>query len=398
MPGPLHGYTVIDLTQAVSGPLATMLLADQGADVIKVEPVTGVGDFMRLPFFAKGGLGAYYMNLNRGKRSISVDLSGEEGTALILQLCAQADVFVQNFRPGAIDRLRLGYEAVRAVRPDIVYVSISGFGPTGPYADRPVLDPIVQALCGVVDRQVNPLVPIPDVVRTIIADKSTSLTVTQAITAALLARERGHGGQFVEVSMLDATMYFFWPDGMMDLTLTDEDVTGGRLLSQSYGLTQCADGHLVYFAATESQRAGLYWALGHPEWADDDRYLKPAAMAADPEFAGRLGGMIADAFLALSVDDAIARLLAHEVPVGPVLTGPEVVNDPQVVHSGTLVEWQHPDAGTVRQPRPAARFAVTPATVPEMVAHRGQHNDEVLTEFGVAPDRIAELRSAGVIG
>lgn len=398
MPGPLHGFTVIDLTQAVSGPFATMLLADQGADVIKVEPVTGVGDFMRLPFYAKGGLGAYYMNLNRGKRSVSVDLSGDEGTELILHLCSQADVFVQNFRPGAIDRLGLGYDAVRAVRPDIVYVSISGFGPTGPYAGRPVLDPIVQALCGIVDRQVNPLVPIPDVVRTIVADKSTSLTVAQAVTAALLARERGNGGQHVEISMLDATMYFFWPDGMMDLTLTDPDVSGGRLLSQSYGITECEDGHLVYFAATEAQRAGLYRALGHPELADDERAVKPAAMAADPAFAARLGGIIADAFAAMPVGEAIARLLEHEVPVGPVLSGPEVPMDPQVVHSGTLVEWQHPDAGTVRQPRPAARFAVTPASVPEMVAHRGQHNDEVLAEFGVDSERIAALRAAGVIG
>ncbi|MEM7288096.1 MAG: CoA transferase, partial [Actinomycetota bacterium] len=194
MPGPMDGVKVVDMTQVVSGPLATMLLADQGADVIKVEPTAGLGDLTRLPAFDKGGIGAFYINNNRGKRSLSVDLTGDEGTRIVLDLCRQADVFIQNFRPGAIERLGLGYEEVKAVNPDIVYVSISGFGPTGPYSDRPVLDPVIQALCAVVDRQVNPEIPFPDLIRNLFADKSTALTVSQAVAAALFARERGAGG------------------------------------------------------------------------------------------------------------------------------------------------------------------------------------------------------------
>lgn len=198
--------------------------------------------------------------------------------------------------------------------------------------------------------------------------------------------------------MLDAALYFFWPDGMMDMTLTDPDVSGGRLLSQSYGLTDCLDGQLVYFAATDKQRVGLYTALGHPEWAQDERFSSMVALARDPEHAVALGRLLLDAFAQLPVDEAIDALLANDVPAGPVLTAEQVVTDPQILHSGTLVEWHHPDAGTVRQPRPAARFAATPASVPAMVAHRGQHNDEILAEFGIARERISALRAAGVIG
>ena len=138
MTGPLDGFKILDLTQVVSGPLATMLLADQGADVLKVEPVDGLGDMTRLPSFDKGGIGAFYMNNNRGKNSLSLDLSKEEGVEIIMELAKSADVFVQNFRPGAIERMGLGYEQLSAINPNLIYVSISGFGPTGPYSNRPV--------------------------------------------------------------------------------------------------------------------------------------------------------------------------------------------------------------------------------------------------------------------
>ena len=236
MAGPLDGYKILDLTQVVSGPLATMLLADQGAEVIKVEPVSGLGDMTRLPSFDKGGIGAFYMNNNRGKESISLDLTLEEGQEVIKKLILETDVFVQNFRPGAIERLGLGYEDLTAINPNLIYVSISGFGPTGPYSNRPVLDPVIQGVCGVISRQLNPQIPFPDLVRNLFADKSTALTVAQAITAALLVRERTGDAQLVEVPMIDACMYFFWPDGMMDLTMVDDDANGGILLSTVYNL------------------------------------------------------------------------------------------------------------------------------------------------------------------
>ena len=160
----------------------------------------------------------------------------------------------------------LGYEQLSAINPNLIYVSISGFGPTGPYSNRPVLDPVIQGICGVISRQLNPQIPFPDLVRNLYADKSTALTVAQATTAALLARERTGVGQHVEIPMVDACMYFFWPDGMMDLTMVDDDANGGILLSSVYNLTECSDGKIVYFAASDKQRAGVCAAVGHPEW------------------------------------------------------------------------------------------------------------------------------------
>ena len=398
MSGPLEGYKIVDLTQVVSGPFATMLLADQGAEVIKVEPTTGLGDLTRLPSFDKGGIGAFYLNNNRKKKSLSIDLSNDDGKKIVLDLCAEADVFIQNFRPGAIERLGLSYEEIQKVNPDIVYVSISGFGPDGPYSDRPVLDPVIQGVCGVISRQLNPQIPFPDLIRNLYADKSTALTVAQATTAALLAKEKGNGGQLVEIPMVDACMYFFWPDAMMDLTLTDEDANGGILLSTVYNLTECSDGKVVYFAASDAQRAGVCEAVGHPEWAEDERFSSMQALAANPQNFILLGEMLAEAFSEMTCEDVIAALVEADVPAGPVLTGEEAVADPQVVHNETLIEWQHPDAGTVRQPRAAARFSKTPNDLDFTGAHRGQHNVAILESLGYSENEINNLQTNGVIG
>jgi crotonobetainyl-CoA:carnitine CoA-transferase CaiB-like acyl-CoA transferase len=398
MSGPLEGYKVVDLTQVVSGPLATMLLADQGADVIKIEPITGLGDITRLPSFDKGGIGAFYLNNNRKKKSLSLDLSTDIGRKIVLDLCAKSDIFIQNFRPGAIERLDLSYDDIREVNSEIIYISISGFGPSGPYADRPVLDPVIQGVCGVISRQLNPQIPFPDMIRNLYADKSTALTVAQAATAALLARERGNGGQKVDIPMVDACMYFFWPDAMMDLTLTDDDANGGVLLSTVYNLTECSDGKIVYFAASDTQRSGVCKAVGHPEWAEDERFSSMQVLAANPQNFILLGEMLAEAFVKMTCEEVIAALIAADVPAGPLLTGEEAVVDPQIVHNETLIEWEHPDAGTVRQPRPAARFSKTPTDLDFSGAHRGQHNHEILSGLGYSEKAIEELRGNGVIG
>jgi crotonobetainyl-CoA:carnitine CoA-transferase CaiB-like acyl-CoA transferase len=398
MPGPLAGYTVVDLSQVVSGPLATMLMADQGAEVIKVEPTSGLGDITRAPAFQKNGLSALYLNNNRGKRSLSVDLTTDEGRKIVLDLCKTADVVVQNFRPGAVERLGIGYDDVAAVNADVVYVSISGFGPDGPSAGRPVFDPVIQANCGMVARQVNPDIPFPDLVRTLVADKSTALTVAQAITAALLARERGQGGQHVHVSMIDACLYFFWPDGMMDHTLMDPDAGPGILLSEIYRLTDTADGKIVYFTGNDKQRSGVFAALGHPEWGDDERFASTAALTANPQNFALLGEMMAEAFAQMDTETVLARLVEHDVPAGPILSPEEVIADAQIRHNGTLIEWQDPRAGRIRQPRPAARFSATPASANTTAALRGEHNGEILHQIGRTAADIAGLRESGVIG
>lgn len=396
MAGPLDGYKVLDLSQVVSGPLATMLMADQGAEVVKVEPLTGFGDVTRLPSFAKGGMPAFYLNNNRGKRSLGVDVTTDEGRQIVLDLAAEADVLVQNFRPGACDRLGLGYDDVKAVNDGIIYCSISGFGSTGPYAARPVLDPVIQGLSGVISRQLNPEVPFPDMVRNLFADKSTALTAAQAITAALLVREKGGGGQHIEIPMLDACLYFFWPDGMMDKTLMDDDATSGFLLSQVYNLTDTSDGKIVYFVVNDTQRHGLYDAVGHPEWKDDPRFCDMAAITVAENFE-TLGALLAEAFSSMTSAEVLAGLIEADVPCGPILDGDEVLVDPQVVHNGTLAEWDHPLAGRVRQPVPAARFEKTPATLAASGSLRGEDNDAILAELGRSSETIEALRSAGTI-
>ena len=396
MSGPLDGIKILDASAIVSGPLATMLLADQGADVIKLEP-TDVGDTLRLSPFARGGMTSFYANCNRNKRAIAVNLASEDGLAIALKLVAESDVFVQNWRPGAADRLGLGEEALRRINPDLIYCSISGYGPDGPYSQRRVYDPIIQGLSGHTAVQVNPEVPIPDLVRNIVADKSSAYTAAQAITAALFARERGAGGQHIDIPMIDASLAFFWPDGMLAHTFAGDDKPSGLTLYQVYKLSQTSDGHLIYFAATDKEMHGLFRALGHPEWTEDPRF-GVAASRSDMDNAIALGEKIAEAMLGETTEALLARMLAEDVPVGPVLNLDEVFNDPQVEHNNAILEFDHPTAGRYHQARPAARFAKT-AQEPKrrMPPLHGEHTEEVLRELGYGEAELERLRGDNTI-
>jgi len=398
MPGPLDGLKVVDFSQVVSGPFCGMLLADQGADVIKVEPLTGPGDLIRgIVSFSKGGFPALFINNNRGKRCLGVDLTSDEGRQIALDLCKDADIVLQNFRPGAMTRLGLDYDAVATLNPDIIYCSISGFGDSGPYVDRPALDPVIQGLTGIISRQMNPEIPFPDLVRNLIADKSTSLTAAQAITAALFARERGAGGQHVQVPMLDAAMYFFWNDGMMDQTVIDDDASDGFLLATAYRLTDCLDGQLVYFVATDGMRTALFEALGHPEWGKDPRFASMAALSEGDNYAA-MGALVAERFLQLTVDEALEALIEKEVPSGPILSAEEAIADAQAVHNGTVQTFQHPAAGTIQAAKPGAQFSKTKVELAAWFAARGENNAEILKSIGRTDEQIAALSAEGLIG
>ncbi len=317
MAGPLEGVRVVDVSAVVSGPLATMMLADQGAEVVKVEPPTG--DVMRLPLNSRGGMSAFFANCNRGKRSIAIDLKQQRGRELVLELAKRADVFVQNWRPGAAARLGLGETELRALKPDLIYASVSGYGDSGPYHDRPVYDPIIQGLTGHVAIQENPDVPIKDLVRNIVADKSSAYTLAQAITAALFARERGAGGQSVYVPMIDASLAFFWPDGMMKHTLLGDGVAFQGALYEIYRIWQTADGHLIYFNASPKETHGLYRALGHPEWIEDERFNGVNSVM--PENREILGRLILAELEKRKTEDLVQSMVAEDVPVGPVHSG-----------------------------------------------------------------------------
>jgi crotonobetainyl-CoA:carnitine CoA-transferase CaiB-like acyl-CoA transferase len=392
--GPLAGIRVVDLTAMVSGPMATGVLADQGADVIKVEP-PGTGDLIRQIGCSRGGLSAIFSTLNRNKRSIVLDLAQPRGLALLERLAAGADVFVQNFRPGVAEHMGLGEAALRRIAPDLVYVSISGFGESGPYAQRRVYDIVIQALSGLAASQADPETGEPDLVRNIVADKATALVAAQAITAALFARERGAGGQHVRLAMLDATIAFLWPDVMQAQTYLGPGVTPPASLAGLLSVRRTADGYMTIFAVADPEFAGLCRALGRPELARDERFRDATGRF---QHADVLARMLDEATRAQKTASLCARLEAEDVPHAPVNRLESLHEDPQVVANALLVELEHATAGRLRTPRPVAQFAATPASLRRPAPSLGEHGAEVLRELGLAEPEIESLRAERILG
>ena len=389
MPGPLHGYRIVDLTTMISGPLATMILADQGTDVIKVENPDG-GDHTRAAANRRAGFSASFLNNNRGKRSIVLDLKTQPAKDALLKLAATADVFIQNFRPGVAERMGLGEDAVRAVKPDIVYVSISGFGDTGPFAGKPVYDPLIQAISGLATVQAGSDAERPRLVRTILPDKLTAVTAAQAITAALLARERTGQGQHVRLSMLDAVVAFLWASDMGSQTFVGDELPQQEAASFIDLIYETASGYISAAVQTNREWEALTRALEKSEWLDDPRFLTPALRQQNINV--RLA-MIQDVLRTRSAEEWLERLTEAGVPCAPVLTRTRMIEHPQVRANGIVVVDQHPDTGLLRQARPAARFSATPAALGTGAPALGQHTDNVLAELGYTADEIAAIQA-----
>jgi crotonobetainyl-CoA:carnitine CoA-transferase CaiB-like acyl-CoA transferase len=377
--GPLSGFRIIDLTTMISGPMATGLLGDQGADVIKVEG-PGVGDLMRLLGKPREGITAAFATTNRNKRSIVLDLKDEADREAFLKLVATADVVVQNFRPGVVERMGIGEDDLRKLKPDLIYVSISGFGEKGPYSHKRVYDPIVQALSGLATIQGNRGVGRPRMMRLVIPDKVTAITAAQAITAALLARVRTGKGQHVRLSMIDAMISLAWPEGFAGHTFVGEETDVPRNALAQDLVYETSDGWMTAGAVSDSEWHGLARALEHPEWLDDDRFRTAGGRVA---YAKERLDQTASVLKTRTTQDWLERLDAEQVPCAPILPLSEVIDHPQVVENELIFESDHPVAGRIRQPRAAARFDKTPTTLEGPAPTLGQHTEEILRELGI---------------
>ena len=394
MSGPLSGIRILDLTNVISGPFATMILADQGADVIKVE-LPGIGDFVRSTGNKQGGMSATFLNNNRNKQSITIDLKDKRGKNVLLKLAESCDVVVQNFRPGVVERIGIAYDDVKKVKPDIIYLSISGFGEKGPYSQKPTYDPIVQALSGLTTVQAGSDEARPRLIRTIVPDKVTALTASQAMTAGLLSKYRTGEGQHIRLSMLDSVIAFMWSSDMGGQTYVGKQVSAQRAASFIDLIYETKNGYMSVSTMTNAQWAGLSRAAGKPDWLDDERFQ--SAELRDFNINDRLE-LVQSALIEKTTEEWLDLLETNNVPCAPVLTRNALIEHPQIQDSGILVETDHPQAGRLRQARTAARFEGTPASIRHVAPHLGENTDDVLSDAGLTDAEIGALREAGIVG
>ena len=384
----------------ITAPLAAMMLGDQGADVIKIES-PGMGDVMRYLGETVAGTSALWLSCNRSKRGVALNLQDVDGQAAARKILAQADVVIQNFRPGVVERLAIDEPRVRAENAGVIYVSISGFGFTGPMANRPAYDNIIQASVGVAASQTDPTTGQASLLRNLVCDKITAYTVAQAVTAALFARERHFRltgelvGQHLRVAMIDATLAFLWSDAMMGETFLDRDrVSPGMVLGHAYSLAKTADGFVTSTMLTDGQFRGVARAIGQPQWLDDERLATAGLRMANLDvWRGALGAFISTH----TTDEVVTAFVAHDVPCSGVTAIADVASHPQVIANETLIEHVVGDYGRIREPRPPVLFSTTPASIGAAPPRLGADTDAVLTTLGYAADDLASLRATGAI-
>ncbi|MEE4453936.1 CaiB/BaiF CoA-transferase family protein [Novosphingobium resinovorum] len=394
-PGPLSGVRVIDFTRVLAGPAASLALADLGAEVFKIEPPGG-GDETRSFPPLRDGESHYYLAVNRGKKSIVVDLKSAEGLALVKDLAARCDVLVENYRPGVMERLGLGWEALHAINPRLIYCSISGYGQTGPLRDRPSFDIVLQAMSGALSMN-GEAGGLPTKLGIPLGDLVGGINGPIGILSALYERERTGRGRHIDVSLMDGLM------GMLGYIAQLSFFTGAdpqRVGSQHpnlvpYGIFPARDGSIVVACLTPGFWGRICGAIGRDDLRDDPRY---DTLEKRRDAREEVNALVAAFTSRHGVDELVALFTAHEVPHAPILGVTEALSQPQARARGMVVETEHAALGPIPIVNRPIRFTDAEQPVPEAPPVLGQHTDAILAEvLDLPPGRIAALRAAGVI-
>ena len=385
--GPLSGITVIDLTAMISGPVCTMMLGDQGADVIKVEPLTG--ELTRKVGASKNGMTTSFLCANRSKRSLTLNLKDPKGITVLKKLITKADVLVQNFRPGAMKRMGLSYEEVQKLNKEIIYTSISGFGEKGPYSNQRVYDPVIQALSGLADIQRDQKTNFPKMVRTIIPDKTTGMAAAQAISSALFYKERYGTGQHIKLAMLDVMVAYLWPEGSASLSFVGDE---GDPSKGQMGLDlvfQTKDNkYITAGAVTDKEWLGMCNAFDRKDLLSDPRFNTPRARF-DNKTERRL--LIADEIKKHNSIDILTKLHENEVPSAPILSRTELLENEQIIENNIIEFHDSKFFGNIRSPRPAPIYSDSPINGNQLAPLLGQNSIEILKEIDYKDQEIANL-------
>ena len=389
---PLEGITILEFSTMITAALASMMMAEQGARVIKVEPIHE-GDPMRYIGARKGDISSLFAGCNRGKESLAIDLKSEAGQQVIQQMIPKVDVVIHNFRPDTMDSLNLGSEALRALNPALVYMAISGFGTEGPLRRAPAYDPVIQAQAGMAAVQGSD--EQPQFIRSLLCDKITAYTACQAVTSALFARERSGQGQHIDLSMIDAGLFFMFPDGYQNHALLDDDVIpGGMLIDFLYDLTLTKDGGITIAAGNQEMQGRMLNAIGMLHLLEDERFNTMKKLI---ENLGVFRSLVAERCLKHTSEELLALLRGAEVPCAKCLTRDEALGQEQLEANDSVAVIDHPHLGRLRIVKAPPRFGGQRLSPARPTPAHGEHTDTVLSELEMSPDDISALRSKGVI-